>query len=405
MMLRLIRNHPVKLLALTAATLAGVACSDTTTTSNSQPEATSSSKPYDAAQFDATAKPKFTTEGGARPFRTANTIPYFSSSFVDPTNGVTYPYTMVGTNPFTGGNVRTTVPSSLIPFRFVFADGTVMDGSQDVAATLASPIFSNFTYPVELSGRGEVTQYGNAIYRAQWNKVRTNYNVLLGAPTLYPTQTIEVPANQGFAFVNSRGVLIGLMDYYWFSSRLKNAINNLGVSPKNIPIILTHNTMLYIGNANNCCIIGYHGAGSSVNGNGAQQVQTYMYGSYITPRTFSGWPAGGDPVQGAGLGDIHALSHEVSEWYDDPFINNLVQPWEDLEFAPQYGCTSYLETGDPVVGIWFPLAGNPQPGANGKYHPEDEVHFSFFARQTPSIAYGGRYTYMGTFTHAAHNCS
>ena len=90
-----------------------------------------------------------------------------------------------------------------------------------------------------------------------------------------------------------------------------------------------------------------------------------------------------DPVQGAGLGDIHALSHEVSEWYDDPFVNNLVQPWEDLEFAPQYGCTAYLETGDPVVGIWFPLAGNPQPGANGKYHPEDEVHFSFFARQTP----------------------
>jgi hypothetical protein len=59
---------------------------------------------------------------------------------------------MVGTNPFTGGNVQTVVPSVIIPFRFVFADGTVMDGTQDVAATIASPIFSDYTYPRELSG-------------------------------------------------------------------------------------------------------------------------------------------------------------------------------------------------------------------------------------------------------------
>jgi hypothetical protein len=180
-----------------------------------------------------------------------------------------------------------------------------------------------------------------------------------------PTQTIEVPANQGFAFVNSRTVLIGLMQYSWFSSRLQNAINTLGIPPTVIPIILNHNTMLYIGNPNNCCIIGYHGARSSLNGNGAQAVQTYMFGSFITPQTFSGFD---QPRRG--LGDIHALSHEVSEWYDDPFVNNYVQP-----------------------------------GANGVWHPEDEVHFSFFARQVPSIAYAGRYTYMGTFDHPAHDCS
>jgi len=406
-MLRLIRRHPGKLFALTAATLLGVACSDNTTTENSKPEQATSNPQttYGAAQFDATAKPKFLSEGGATPFRTTKTIPYWSSSFIDHTNGVTYPYTMVGTNPFTGGNVGTTVPSAIIPFRFVFADGTVMNGADDVAATIASPIFSNYRYPNEFSGPNEVTQYGDAVYRAQWNKVRTNYHVRLGAPQVYPTQTINVPANQGFAFVNSRGVLIGLMDYYWFSSRLNNAINTLGISAQTIPIVLNHNTMLYIGDPNNCCVIGYHGARSSVNGNGAQGVQTYMFGSYITPHTFGGWPAGGDPVQGAGLSDIHALSHEVSEWYDDPFINNFVQPWQDDEFAPQYGCTSILETGDPVVGIWFGLNGNPQAGANGKYHPEDEVHFSFFARQDPSIAYGQHYTYMNFFDHPAHNCT
>jgi len=403
MMLRLIRKNPVKLLALTGATLVGVACSDNTGTDTSKPEAAASSTTYDAAQFDATAKPKFTSEGGATPFRTDKTIPYWSSSFVDPTNNVTYPYTMVGTNP-SSGNVTTTVPSVIIPFRFVFSNGVVMDGAGDVAATIASPIFTDYKFPREFSGPNEVTQYGDAVYRAQWNKVQTSYHVRLGQPTVLPTQTIEVPANLGFEFTGSRGALVGLMDYSWFSTRLQNAINTLGISPQTVPIVLTHNTMLYIGNPNNCCIIGYHGAKSALNGNGGQAVQTYIFGSFITPRTFGGWAAGQDPVQGAGLGDIHAVSHEVSEWYDDPFVNNYVQPWQDDEFAPQYGCTSILETGDPVVGIWFPLDGNPQPGANGKWHPEDEVHFSFFARETPSRAYGGHYTYMDFFDHAAENC-
>lgn len=398
-MLRLIRRHPGKLFALTAATLLGVACSDNTTTENSRPEAASSSKVYDANWFEATAKPKFLSEGGATPFRTSKTIPYWSSSFVDPTNQVTYPYTMVGTSPFTT-NGSTTIPTVVIPFRFVFANGQVLDGSDDVGLLQQSPIFQDYTYD-EFSG-GDRTQYGDAIWRAQWNRVASAdpYHVKLGQPTVLPTQTIEVPNNQAFYLTLRNGKPVALMSYSWFSAKLKNAINVLGVQPEQFPMILVHNTLLFIGVPDNCCVIGYHGAGGSRNGNGDQQVQTYMFSAMITPGTF-----GNPELAGNGLSDIHAFSHEVSEWYDDPFVNNFVQPWEDLDFAPQYGCTSILETGDPVVGVWFSLPNNPQEGANGHWHPEDEVHFSFFARQTPSIAYAGRYTYMGTFDHPAHNCS
>ena len=67
----------------------------------------------------------------------------------------------------------------------------------------------------------------------------------------------------------------------------------------------------------------------------------------------------------------------MQEWYDDPFVNNFVNPWL-TPTAPQYGCTPYLETGDPVVGYGFKI-----PMSNGiTYHPEDEVHFSWFARQS-----------------------
>lgn len=388
---RRILNNPARLLAAAAAALVAAACSDSTSNTSS-PEVSAAITTWTAAQFQATAKPMFTTDGGATPFRTSKTIPYWSSSFTDPTNGVTYPYTMVGTNAFTS-TAQTTVPAVIIPFRFVFANGIVMDGGGDVAATIASPIFADYTYQLS---NGDVTQYGDAIQRAQFNRLGTTYHVLLGDPTVLPTQTIEVPANQGTAFPLLNGSNAGLIDIGWFGNKLHTAINALHVSPQALPIILTDNTFLFRGNQ--CCVLGFHGATSSVNGNGAQQVQTYMYAAYIIPSTF-----GGFDQPGAGLGDIHALSHEVSEWYDDPFVNNRVNPWL-TPTAPQYGCTAFLETGDPVVGYWFPLPGNPQPGSNGRYHPEDEVYFSWFARQTPSIAYNQLYTYMGTFTSPATGC-
>ena len=389
---RRIFNHPVRLLAGAAAALVAAACSDSTT-STSSPESSAASGPsYTAAQFQASAKPRFTTEGGANPSFTSNTIPYWSSSFTDPTNGVTYPYTMVGTNPYTGSD-QTTVPTAIIPLRFVFANGIVLDGGGDVAATIASPIFTDYSYPLSAN---DVTQYGDAIQRAQFNKLKTAYHVRLNDPTVFPTQTIAVPANQGFAFVGGLGAIVGLMDIGWFSNQLQNAINSLHVPAQTLPIVLTRNTFLYFGNQ--CCVLGYHGATTAVNGSGNQQVQTYVFAAFITPNTF-----GGFDQPGLGLGDIHALSHEVSEWYDDPFVNNLVNPWL-TPTAPQYGCTGILETGDPVVGYWFPLPGNTQVNSNGVWHPEDEVYFSWFARQVPSIAYKKRYTYMDTFSGPAEGC-
>ena len=139
-----------------------------------------------------------------------------------------------------------------------------------------------------------------------------------------------------------------------------------------LPIFLVNNTFLYQGTIDNCCMLGYHGATSSYNGNGSQQVNTYMFASYSVQGVFA--PNDGDTE--SFIADIHGLSHEVQEWYDDPFINNLVNPWL-TPTAPQYGCTNVLETGDPVVGYGFKIT-----MSNGiTYHPEDEVHFSWFARE------------------------
>ena len=54
------------------------------------------------------------------PGRTTNTIPYWSSSFTDPTNGVTYPFKMVGKNPTSGQSV--TVPTVIVPLNIVYTN-------------------------------------------------------------------------------------------------------------------------------------------------------------------------------------------------------------------------------------------------------------------------------------------
>jgi hypothetical protein len=345
---------------------------------------------------DVAGSPQFTTMGGVAPSAGARTIPTFTYNATDPTNGVTYPISIVGGNP--ADNTTTTIPVVIIPLRMTFDDGGVLDGANRAAATAASPIFTDSTYDPAMAG-GDVGQYGDVFMRAQANKIGSGYHVKLGTPTTLPTVTINVPKKQGNAYVNGRGVVYGLVDIGWFSAQLQGLMSAMQIAPETVPVFLTDNVMLDINHdPANCCVIGYHGAAhptgmgmGSTNANGPAPVNTFIYAAYTTPNTFN-------PAGAPGLQDIHALSHEVAEWLDDPFTVNAVQPWL-TPTAPQYGCTPVLETGDPVVGIWFPLAGNPDtnPLANGVWHPEDEVFAQWFLRESPSSAFNGNYTFMGPY--------
>lgn len=373
-----------------------------------------------AGKGDGIGKAKFRTDQSVTNFSAnAQTIPYFRSSFTDPTNGVTYAYTMVGSNP-AQGEKTTTIKTVIIPMKFTFtlssAENNVLDGSTRVTETRQSPIFvgtadigaaasSTASAPPTFPGvapnprlinePSDVTQVGDAIYRAQWGKTGSGYHVLLGQPTVLPTVSYTVPQNKGVLVVGSVSkARIGLMDYTWFSNRLNETMRAYRVPPDTLPIFLVYDTFLYEGNTSNCCVLGYHGATSSLSGNGQQLVHTYMFAAYSEPGIFAKNP--GDTI--SYIQDIHALSHEVQEWYDDPFVNNRVNPWL-TPTAPQYGCSGFLETGDPVVGYGFVVS------LNGRdYHPEDEVHYSWFARETPSRAEQGYFTYLNNFASQAKGC-
>jgi hypothetical protein len=332
---------------------------------------------------DANLQAQTTTIGGAKPLSTTRTVAHWFGSTLDPNNGVTYGYNMVGADPYncSGTGCNVTVETDIIPLN-VIVGGMEFDGTDVVAPTLAYHLGLN--------------------------------------PTVHPPITIVVPGNQGTLLQSGRGVIFASVNVHWWATRIQSLDTSLGyVDPTHLPLYLTNKILLHIGlDPTNCCIIGFHGAGpvpsgnetayGPGHGNGNQPIQTFAWASWVTPGIYAR-PNGG--VNWA-LQDIHAISHEVAEWADDPFINNFVEPWL-TPTAPQYGCTNILETGDPVVDIGFAKgtntfdqAGNPNgtQSADGYYHPEDEVFLPWFMRTAPNTVSEptqspstnvGRYTLMG----------
>jgi hypothetical protein len=330
---------------------------------------------------DGVGTPKFVTSTNVITVpRTTNTIPHWTSSFTF--QGTVFPFTMVGTNPATS-NVTTTVPTVLIPIKFVFANGDELDGTTKVANVLGSPNFQNSFYTTG------TTQFADAVQRAEFfSSVSTtspNWHALVGTPTVLPTQVINVPQDQAVTVVGRRsGKLFALMSLSWFFTRFHNLLNELHIQPTVLPIVQTYNVFLFEHSLSNCCVLGFHDAFASLNGNGNQQVQTSIFGAWTDPLIF----------RNPDVQDVLPLSHEVSEWMNDPFINNAVPVWQ---FPGLPGvCQGNLETGDPVEVLPHPAF--PVTISGFTYHPQTEALLQWFSREVPSSAIDGAYSYPNEST-------
>jgi hypothetical protein len=379
-----------------------------------------------------------TTIGGASVLPTTRTVSHWFGQTPDPHNGVTYGYNMVGADPnnCSGSACAVTIEADITPL-IVNVAGLAYNGNDVLAATLASPQFATNDYgstpfataagafpqaPALIRGPGGLLsqrdagnslQLQDATMRAQFNQTGGSPYHLILHPNVLPAVTINVPPNQGTLLQSGRGVIFADISISWWAAQIQNLETQ--ADPTHLPIYLTNNVLLHIGpNIFNCCVIGFHGTrasgngGGSNNSNGNAKVQTFAWASWVQPGIYAR-PNGGTDWA---LQDIHALSHEISEWADDPFVNNTVEPWL-TPTAQQYGCTGILETGDPVVAIGFAMGGNtfeqgPNPNgtqsADGYYHPEDETYLPWFMRTAPNNVSEptqgpstniGRYTLMG----------
>jgi len=392
---------------------------------------TASAKPQQISDADLHAST--TTIGGASVLPTTRTVVHWYGQTLNPDDGVTYGYNMVGSNPNTcsGSACDVTVQTDITPI-VVNVGGMTFSGNTVLAATLASPQFANNDYGsttaatagapnlprgpgglLSQADAGNQLQLQDATMRAQFNKTGgSSYHLRLN-PNVLPTVTINVPQNQGTLLVSGRGVIFASVSISWWAAQIQNLEQS--ADPTHLPIYLTNNVLLHFGtDPFNCCVIGFHGTrasgggGGSNNSNGNAKVQTFAWASWVQPGIYAR-PLGGTDWA---LQDIHAISHEIAEWADDPFVNNLVEPWL-TPTAPQYGCTDILETGDPVVAIGFAMGTNtfqqgPNPNgsqsADGYYHPEDEALLPWFMRTAPNTVSEptqspstniGRYTFMG----------
>jgi hypothetical protein len=301
-------------------------------------------------------------------------IPHWSSSFT--TAGVKYPYTMVGTRP--SSNITSTLKNALLPVRFVFNGYKDVNGNKLVISPSAvitkiknSPNWRSAPYSTGY------TQFGDAVQRAEFYKTMgANWHTLLAAPRMLPTATIVVPVGSGKVFKTSSGVIYARVDADLYETGITKVIDAADLRPGEFALAVSRNILLtYRGN---CCILGFHTSFQTGGTITKPAVQTFSWASWIDQKVFAN----------TDIADVMAISHEIVEWINDPFVDNTVPAWK---YPDGSGCQDNLETGDPVEVLYNMSI--PVTLSGFAYHPQTEALLQWFSREKPSSAIHGAYSY------------
>lgn len=348
-----------------------------------------------------------------------DTVATFEGAFAatgGPDLGNVFPYVMMGNNPLVGGETEIPAKITTVSLELLNADGTV---NQVVSfnpfedTTLDSPVFQNALYD---DGR---SQFTDAIQRAEFfNTMKRNWHTELD-PAVVDRVTIPVPR-----FVNVRlpdGTIkqvqnyfvghapngdpfVELLDLFFnniFFNAAVNDINAGNYTTDAFNMQFYPNTFLFSidssGNFASCCVLGFH---------------NYIFEPGVTPQprwifSFSSWISPG--LFGAGFQDVTALSHEVSEAFDDPFGDTPVPVWQFPGVpANAQVCQGNLENADPVevlsdATVEIPLREN---GKIFTFHPQTVALLQWFSQGPASNAIDGAFSYPdeGVLTRSALPC-
>ena len=348
----------------------------------------------------------------AKPQTGPDTIINFSDSFTTPgfdSDGnpqSVWPYTMVGRDPKQNRTTRFNAPVIPVTVELLDASGHVgttasgaplrmVTGQDTINLTLNSPVFQKFPWT---TGN---TQIGDGMMRAQFffragdgdgDRDDQGYHTIL-QPSVKTARTMQIPFGMYRFAPKADGTccLFVLAEINEFANRLfpptaddtttvMGAAEHAGdMKPADITTLLFRDVYLYFGVPSNCCVLGFHSfdiePGTPQNGNRERDF-VMNYASYIS-----------DGLFGGGFADVTAFSHEVSELFADPFINNATPWWLSVDpFTGAALCQNNLETGD-VVEILSANATHATPLHNRTYHPSNEALLQWFAFESPSSAH------------------
>ena len=314
------------------------------------------------------------------------TIKFFQNSVTSPLNSVTYNFQIAGNDPSIN-KTSATIKYVPVALRVHFSNGVVLDPTQPGCGDTVSvmdrffngPLFT----PVRLKSNGIVVgkvQVIDGFQRAEfWSMVGgTGYHLKLAAAAAPVVVDVNAPSGSTTApgACAGTGHDLGEIPINGWDTLVVQQISKYATVTQ-LPIVMAYNV---VETDFGCCIIGYHNAYSRGAG-----TQTYATGAYTDKGIFSG-----------GIMDIHAWTHEIGEWANDPFVDNATPTWGHV--GQVGGCQGNLEVGDPLTGTAFTVT------LNGfLYHPQELAFFDWFFR-TPSGGTGGVYSFEGTFKTAQGAC-
>jgi hypothetical protein len=260
---------------------------------------------------------------------------------------------------------------------------------------LNSPVFQNFDY----TSSDVPTQFIDAVQRASFYGVmQQDWHTLL-RPSVKTERTIAVPRGSYRFSLKKDGTCCAfvLIDINTFANLLfpptaadkhtpVGAAEHSGeITTRDIATFLFPNTFLYgNGDPNQCCVLGFHTydfePGDEHNGF-RQKRYVLTFASWISPGMFS-----------PEFQDVTALSHELAESINDPFVGSDgvhgVTPWW---YSLNGHCQDDLEVADAIEGLTE--AAYPITMHGRTYHPQNEALLPWFEFQSPSTGIAGAYSY------------
>jgi hypothetical protein len=349
------------------------------------------------------------------------TLATFDGAFVaqaGPSAGRDFRFTMIGNDPRLGGTTVFPANVSEVSLQLLNADGSVFTTvpfAPFEKLTLESPNFEPLDYR---SGRD--IEYADAVHRAQFfNVMRHDWHTLL-VPKVVNRITISVPrfvnvrlsngtiiqarsyftgtAADGSTFV----LMLNLLFNFFFDNEVVNEIIAGNFTTNGLNTTMFPNTYLFSLNVNNpnvpggCCVLGFHTF--FLDGVFPESRWVTQYASWISPGIFGG-----------GFQDVTALSHETSEAYGDPFVDNATPNWQ-FPGVPATAkiCQNNLEEGDPIEVLANATAPITVKEEHFKftYHPQNIPLLQWFEMGATSNAIDGAFSFPDetVLPHSALPC-
>jgi len=329
-----------------------------------------------------------------------DSIPNFTRAFSS--QGQVWPYTMMGNDPGLGR--RTRIPARIIAVSLELQNSDLVTTTKVPIEpferlALNSPNFEKSDYTT-----GEDIQFADAVRRAEFFHVmKKNWHTELRPARIVERVTIFVPFTTSVASVDANGnpievdvrtylrgtagdgsTFVLLLDQFFNQAFFDTVVNAIGAGHATtdaLNIVLLPNTFLFSLDGSNSVVSGFH---------------TFFFDGSVTPlpvwvTVFATWISPG--LFDAGIQDVTALSHEISESFDNPFLINSVPAWQFPGFPGT--CQDNLEVGDPIEALdnqSFPVT-IEDDDRKFTYHPQTEALLQWFEDAVPSDAIHGAYSY------------